>query len=237
MVIDVSGSMMEEDYLPNRLEVAKTTAQNFVRLRQNDRISVVIFATTAALLCPPTFDMTAVEQFIGAIHRDIIASGSTAIGDGLALAVKHLKESEAKSRVVVLLTDGDNNAGVLSPEQAAEIAQALGIRVYTIGMTRGTARMNALGIFGNQAMSAQALGVSEEVLKDVAARTGGRYFRASSEQGLRQIYTEIDRLEKSEIEVRQTSDYDERFYLFWFPALALLGMEFLLKAFWLRRLP
>lgn len=237
MVLDVSGSMQEDDYYPNRLEAAKVAAQTFVQNRKTDRISVVVFATSAALLCPPTLDMAAVNQFLGAIHRDMITSESTAVGDGLGLAVKQLKESDAKSKVVILLTDGDSNSGKLTPAQAAEAAKALGIRVYTIGMTRGNAGAGQLGLFGGAPFAQQALGISEDVLENIAKMTGGQYFRASNEQSLRQIYLEIDKLEKTEIEVQQTADYDERFYIFWLPALVLLGLEFLLKAFWLRRLP
>jgi Ca-activated chloride channel family protein len=238
LVLDVSGSMLEDDYLPSRLEAAKVAAQAFVKARTTDRISVIVFATSAALLCPPTLDMAAAEQFIGAIHRDMIASGSTAVGDGLGLAVSKLKDSPAKSRVAIVLTDGDSNSGKITPEQAAETAEALKVRVYTIGLTRGNAGGAAMGgLLGGQAFAPPSAGFNEEILKNIAERTGGKYFRASNERSLRQIYQEIDALEKTEIEVQQTADYDERFYLFWLPALLLLGIEFLLKAFWLRRLP
>lgn len=237
MVIDVSGSMMEEDYYPNRLEAAKEAAISFVRMRETDRVSVVIFGAVAALLAPPTLDMPAVEQFIASIQREIIDGSATAIGDGLGLAVTKLKDSPAKSRVVILLTDGDNNSGRLSPEQAAAAAKAHGIKVYTIGVTRGTRGRQGLNLFGAAPFSSQMLGLSEEVLKGIAESTGGKYFRASNESTLKSIYTEIDRLEKSEIEVTRNTDFDERFHFFWFPALALLALEFLLRALVLRRLP
>ncbi|MBI1290341.1 VWA domain-containing protein [bacterium] len=237
LVLDVSGSMMEDDYVPNRLEAAKAAAQAFVKARATDRVSVIVFATSAALLCPPTLDMAAAEQFIGSIHRDMIANGSTAVGDGLGLAVSKLKDSKAKSRVAIVLTDGDSNSGRLTPEQAAETAEALKVRVYTIGLTRGNSSAPQMGLLGGPMFAPPSAGFNEELLKNIAERTGGKYFRANNERSLRQIYQEIDALEKTEIEVKQTADYDERFFYFWLPALALLGLEFLLKAFWLRRLP
>lgn len=236
MVMDVSGSMQDTDFFPNRLEAAKRAAITFVENRKTDRVSVILFATSAAVLCPPTLDMGAVKLFIDSIHDGIIQNNSTAVGDGLALGVKQLSEKEdevdvAQSRVVVLLTDGESNSGKLSPLQAAEIAKSLGVRVYTIGMGGGTAGP------GGTFRAPRSGGYNEESLRQIADMTGGLFFSANNEKKLEQIYREIDQLERSRIETNQTTDYNEQFMLFWFPALALLGLEFLLKALLLGRLP
>jgi Ca-activated chloride channel family protein len=236
LVLDVSGSMQEQDYPPNRLEAAKAAAISFIKGRTTDRISVVVFGVSAALLCPPTLDMNAAAQFVAAIHDQMINGSATAVGDGLALAVSKLKDSEAKSRVVILLTDGESNSGNISPTQAAEIARALDVRVYTIGMGRAGGGGGA-NLLGGLNFLPSGPGFNEDGLKEIARITGGRYFRSSNNDGLKEIYREIDQLEKTEIEVEETTDYDERFHYFWFPALLLLGLEFLLRAFWLRRLP
>lgn len=231
--IDVSGSMQETDYRPNRLEAAKQAAIDFVDGRETDRVSVVVFGESAALLCPPTLDMDAAQLFIQAISDGMVGNQATAVGDGLALAVRKLEDSTAKSRVAILLTDGENNSGQIDPLKAGEIAKALGVKVYTIGLGRG-GRGQQLPFLGTMMSNA---GFNESTLKQIAEITGGQYFRASDEKSLQEIYDQIDRMEKSEIEVEETADYNERFMLFWFPGLALIGLEFLLRAFWLRRLP
>jgi Ca-activated chloride channel family protein len=236
LVIDVSNSMQERDFRPNRLEAAKEAAIEFVSNRLTDRVSVIVFGEFAGTLCPPTLDMATAERFIGAIYDGIIPNNATAIGDGLGTAVKKMEDSPAKSRVAILLTDGENNTGELTPEQASETAKALGVRVYTIGVGRGASFARSripgfnLGIQGGQ-------GFDEETLKKIASETGGKYFHATDEKTLKSIYDEIDRMEKSEIEVDESADMNEQFSFFWFPALALLGLEFILRAFWLRRLP
>lgn len=224
--IDVSGSMRQKDYYPNRLEAAKRAAISFVDNRETDRISVIIFGVEAALLCPPTLDMEVVKMFIEAIQDGMINNQATAVGDGLAMALRKLEDSDAASRVVILLTDGESNSGEIQPLQAAEIAEALAVRVYTIGV-------------GSRSMfrGMTAPGFDEGTLQEIADLTGGRYFSATNEKQLEEIYMEIDRLEKSKIEVEESANYDERFMYFWFPGLILLAMEFLMRAFWLRRLP
>lgn len=235
LVLDVSGSMQEQDFRPNRLEAAKSAAIDFVRDRRTDRISVILFGEQAAILTPPTLDMRSVEMFIGAIFDGILPNNKTAIGEGLGLALKQLENSTAKSRVVVLLTDGENNAGTLTPAQAAEAARALGVRVYTIGMGGGGVTPRGMGNFFN--LPRGGSGFDPTAIIQIAEVTGGRYFHATDEQNLKKIYDEIDRMEKSEIEVDETADYSERFEYFWFPALILLALELLLRAFWLWRLP
>lgn len=234
MVLDVSGSMQDTDFRPSRLEAAKTAAIDFVRGRRTDRIGVVIFGSSAAILTPPTLDMAAVELFLSAIRDNIIMNNATALGEGLALGVRQIAGSEdeeelATSRVAILLTDGDNNSGKINPMQAAEIARSLGVRVYTIGI--GGTR------FGQGLSINRRSGFDEETLRDIADMTGGRYFHATNEESLQEIYREIDEMEKSEIEVDESADFDEQFLWFWIPGLGLLALEFLLKAFWIRRLP
>lgn len=233
LVIDVSNSMQERDFRPNRLEAAKQAAIDFVEDRKTDRVSVVVFGEYAGVLCPPTLDMATVERFISAIQDGIIGNSATAIGDGLATSVRKMEDSPAKSKVAILLTDGENNSGKLSPTQAAEVAEALGVRVYTIGVGRTFAPRGLPG----QLRIGGAPGFDEGTLREIAEMTGGKYYHATDEKKLKEIYDEIDQLEKSEIEVDETADFNEQFYYFWFPALVLLGLEFLLRALWLRRLP
>ncbi|MBI5153715.1 VWA domain-containing protein [Candidatus Poribacteria bacterium] len=229
LAIDVSGSMQFDDFRPNRLEAAKQVVQTFVEGRDSDRISLVVFATTAAVLCPPTFDRHAVSVFVSSIRDGMLDHDQTAVGMGLALAVDRLKDSEAKSKIAILLTDGENNAGSIAPMQAAEIAKALGVRVYTIGV--GTDTNFISPVLG------RSPSIDEESLQQIAELTGAKYYRATSATALEEIYKEIDRLEKTDIEVNEYDDYDERFLWFWTPALLLLGVEFLLKSVWLVRLP
>lgn len=234
MVIDVSGSMAAQDYHPDRITVAKEAAIDFVRNREADRVHVILFAVDAFLFTPPTLDMGTVEQFLESIYLGIIPSNGTAIGDALAIAVRELDKSDAESRVVVLMTDGENNSGRVQPLEAAEIARALGIPVYTIGVGRNPGPQRSFGGIG---LGARGLGFDETELMRMAEMTGGRYYRVTDEDGLRRVYQEVDEMVKSEVQVEETTDYDERFMLFWFPGLALIGLEFFLRAFWLRRLP
>ncbi|CAN5289471.1 VWA domain-containing protein [soil metagenome] len=230
LIIDVSNSMQERDYRPSRLEAAKRAATNFVRQRESDRVSVIVFGTQSAVLCPPTTDMNAAETLISAIEGGIVNGEGTAVGDGLALGVSKLKDSKLKSRVAILLTDGESNTGkIQQPMQAAEAAKALNVRVYTIGLERNAAA------YGGMLPPGSAIETTS--LKQIAELTGGKYFKASDEDSLNDIYGQIDKLEKSEIDVQESADFQERFMYFWYPALALLLLEFLLRAFWLRRLP
>lgn len=238
LVIDVSGSMQALDLKPNRLEAAKKAAADFVAQRESDRVSLVVFAQEFAVLCPPTLDLDAVHTFISSIQEGIISDVRTGIGMGLAQGVRLLKDSTAKSRVVILLTDGVNNTGKIQPIQAAEAARNLGIRVYTIGVGgRGPARIPARDNFGRQVIRLIDADVDESTLTEVATMTGGRYFRADSADTLLEIYREINALERSSLSVEQSTDFDEKFFLLWLPGLALLGLELLARALVLRRLP
>lgn len=237
--LDISGSMDLPDFPPNRLEAAKTVIREFVEGRENDRLSVVVFGSTAAVLVPPTFDRHAIGNFIDTISSSLFAQDKreTAIGMGLALAVDKLAESDAKSKVVILLTDGENNAGRIEPLQAAKAARALGVRVYTIGVGSNSVIQVPSNIFGQTVTRPIEATLDDETLQKIADLTGGRYFRASNTDALREIYSEIDRMEKTEIEMNEYDDYDERFMMLWLPGLMLIGLEFLLRAFWLARLP
>ena len=229
LVMDVSLSMQQDDFRPNRLEVAKKVMREFIAGRETDRFSLIVFATTAAVLTPPTFDRAALNDFIDIINQGIITDDSTAIGMGMALAVDRLKDSDARSRVVILLSDGENNAGNITPRPAAEIAKTLGVRAYTIGV--GTLDVGWL------ASRRGATPLDETDLREIADITGGKYFRATSEEALRDIYAAIDQLERTEIEVTEYADYEERFMWFWGPALLLLGLELLVRGLVLVRLP
>ncbi len=226
LVMDLSSSMLARDFKPDRLEVSKRVAAEFVDKRPYDRIGIVAFAGEAFLQCPLTTDHRVVKQLLEALACGMLEDG-TAIGMGLATAVNHLKDSEAKSKVIILLTDGVNNAGYIQPEMAAAIARTYDIRVYTIGvgsqgeaMTPVSRRSDGTYIFGLARVE-----IDEALLRRIAGETGGRYFRATTETALERVYEEIDRLEKTEIEVTTLRRRTEAFYSFAALALALLVLE------------
>ncbi len=240
LVLDISETMDLPDFEPDRLEVAKDVLLDFVEDRPTDRLSVVVFGTDAYVLVPPTFDRAAIETFLGSIDSRTLPREQrmTAIGLGLARAVEKLKDSTAESRVVILLTDGENTAGNIEPLQAAEAARALGIRVYTIGVgSNQTLRIPVRNMFGMTEFKSVTVTLDEETLGEIAEMTGGRYYRATDEDALRDIYGEIDRLERTEIETNEFDDFNERFMWLWTPALFLLLGEFFLRGVWLIRLP
>ena len=222
LVLDVSESMLAEDFRPNRLEASKRVAMNFVDRRPNDRFSVTIFAGEAFSPCPLTTDQRIVKEIIAGIRHGVIRD-NTAIGDGLATAINRLKDSPAESKVIILLTDGENNAGYIQPMVAAEIAQTLGIRLYTIG--------------AGAAWQFDESPVDETLLTEMARITGGRYFRAQDAQALEQIYAEIDRLETTEIETTTLQETSEAFRGFAWAALALISLGLLLQFTVLRTIP
>jgi Ca-activated chloride channel family protein len=228
MSLDISSSMLARDFEPDRLEAAKDVATQFITGRPEDKIGLVIFSGESFTQCPLTTDHAVLINLFKDIHSGMIEDG-TAIGLGLANAVNRLKDSEAKSRVVILLTDGDNNRGEIAPLTAAELAKSFGIRVYTIGIgTRGTAPYPVQTAFGIS-MRNMPVKFDESVLKEIAEMTGGQYFRATDNNKLKAIYAEIDQLEKSKIEVKQYSTKSEEFLLF-----AMLGALFLLLEIALR---
>ena len=232
MAIDVSGSMLAKDLKPNRMEALKDVASNFVENRPNDRIGIVVYASEAYTKTPVTSDKAVVLEAIKSIKYDNILQDGTGIGMGLTTAVNRLKDSKAKSRVIILLTDGVNNAGFIEPETASEITKEYGIKVYTIGIgTNGMAMFPYAYAPGGNGFLYQMMKVEidENLLKTIARNTGGKYFRATSNDKLKNIYDEINKLETSKIEELKFYDYDEKFRPFVILAGLLLLIEILLR--------
>lgn len=225
LVMDVSTSMLAQDFTPNRLEASKAVAQRFVAERPFDRIGVTAFATDAFTLTPLTLDKRVVGTMLGGLSTGRTRS-STAIGMGLASAVNGLRDSDAPSKVVILLTDGMNTSGFIEPRDAADIAEEFGIRVYTIGVgTNGTAPSPTTLANGRVVLRRARVQIDEQLLREIAQQTGGQYFRATDDASLAQIYAEIDRLEKMPVEVSVSQRYDDLYSHFLMAAalLALLG--------------
>ncbi|MBR6491050.1 MAG: VWA domain-containing protein [Bacteroidales bacterium] len=237
MTMDVSGSMLAEDFKPNRLEAAKKVGAKFVDGRPNDRIGLVVFASESYTQCPMTTDHKVLNQLMSEIKTGIIEDG-TAIGDGLSIAISRLKDSDAISKVIILLTDGVNNTGSIDPISAAEIAKMFGLRVYTIGVgTNGTAPYPVQDFFGNKRYQQVEVNIDEDMLKQIANMTGAQYFRATDNSSLDKIYNEIDKMEKSRIEVYEFERKTEEFFPFAAIALGLLALVFLMRTFVLRIFP
>ena len=229
LIMDISSSMLAQDFKPDRLEVSKTVAKEFIDKRIHDRIGLVVFAGESFTQCPLTTDHRVLKDFLGGLECGLLEDG-TAIGMGLASAVNRLKNSESKSKVVILLTDGVNNSGYIKPLTAAEIAQELDTKVYTIGVgTRGQAlspvsrRSDGRYIFGMANVE-----IDERLLTQIADMTGGMYYRATDEESLGAIYEEIDQLEKTVMEVTTFKRYSEEFRFFLISALSLLVLDVLL---------
>ncbi len=230
MALDISTSMLARDLKPNRLEALKEVATDFVAQRAMDRLGLVIYAGEAYSPVPLTTDQSLLSQQISALHHEML-EGGTAIGMGLSTAVNRLVESTAKSKVIILLTDGENNGGMVDPVQAAELAASLGIKVYTIGL--GTNGMASTPVMkdprGNLIYQPRPVTIDEELLQRIASITGGQYFRATDNESLVQIYDSIDQLEKSKIEGFEFYRYTEHFSIFLYLALACIGLELLLN--------
>ncbi len=237
LAIDISTSMLAEDLQPNRLEAAKAVATDFVNGRRNDRIGLVAFAGEAFTQAPLTLDYRVVTMLLGELDPSMIEDG-TAVGMGLATAVKRLEASDADSKVIVLLTDGRSNRGEIGPLTAAQMAEALGVRVYTIGAgSRGTARVPVDDPFRGRVYATMRVDIDEESLRQIAELTGGRYFRATDTESLASIWEEIDELERTEIEVENFTRFEERFPVVLSIGLVLLLLEVGLAQTVLRRLP
>lgn len=237
LAMDISGSMLAQDFKPNRIEASKSIASEFVADRQGDRLSIVAFAGESFTQCPLTSDRGAVQTALAHLRSGVIDDG-TAIGNGLATAINRLRESSSKSKIVVLLTDGVNNSGSMSPRMAADIAKELGIKVYTIGVgRRGMAPTPIMDPFGNVSLAMVNVEIDEELLREVSSITGGRYFRAENAEALTNIYSEIDKMEKSKVEVTDYISYEELYlgWLLW--GLVLLLAELFVNRIVLNRLP
>ncbi len=236
MTLDISGSMLAQDFKPDRLEAAKKVATQFISGRPNDRIGLVIFSGESFTQCPLTTDHTALINLFNSVHSGMIEDG-TAIGLGLANAVSRIKDSDAISKVIILLTDGVNNRGSIDPMTAAEIAKTFGIRVYTIGVgSRGTAPYPVQTPFGIQYQEMETQ-IDEDLLKKIAEMTDGLYFRATDNDNLKKVYEEIDQLEKSKISVQEHHKKSEEYLKFAIAAALLLLLEILLRYSVLRNLP
>ena len=236
LAMDISSSMLAQDLKPNRLEASKDVAASFINGRPNDNIGLVVFAAESFTQCPLTTDHTVLLNLFKDIQPGIIQDG-TAIGLGLANAVSRIKDSQAKSKVIILLTDGVNNAGEIAPVTAAEIAKTFGIRVYSIGVgTQGMAPYPFQTAFGVQYQDIP-VEIDEATLKQVAATTGGQYFRATDNASLKEIYSEIDKMEKTKISVQQYSKKQEEYKNWALLLFALLLVEILLRNTLLRNIP
>ncbi|MFT5078776.1 vWA domain-containing protein [Patiriisocius sp. Uisw_047] len=231
MAIDVSASMLARDLKPDRLQALKLVAARFINSRPNDRIGLVEYAGESYTKTPLTSDKTVVLSSLNSIEYNSIIEGGTAIGMGLATAVNRLKESTAKSKVIILLTDGENNSGFIDPKIASELAVEFGIKVYTIGLGTNGMASSPIGIdqngrfrYGNQPVK-----IDEALLKEIAKTTGGKYFRATNNTKLNEIYEEINKLEKTDIEEFKYTSYEEQFRPWAIFGLCILGFELLLR--------
>jgi Ca-activated chloride channel family protein len=234
--LDISPSMLAEDLRPNRIEAAKKVALEFIESRPNDRIGLVVFSGESFTQCPLTSDHSVLKNLIGNLESGMLADG-TAIGEGLATAVNRIRGSKAKSKVIILLTDGVNNVGAIAPQTAGEIAKAFGIRVYTVGVgSMGVAPYPFKTPFGIQYQNMEVQ-IDEPVLRSIAAETGGKYFRATSTSRLREVYADIDKMEKTKVDVLEFRRRSEEFYPLALIAILLLGLEIILRQTLLRTLP
>ena len=241
MALDTSGSMQALDFIKNekrdtRLAMVKDVVSKFIENRTNDRMGMVIFGSEAYTQCPLTLDQNILQSFLSKLDIGM-AGDSTAIGSAVGIAVKRLKDLKSDSKLIILLTDGRNNAGNLAPLQAAQTAKAFGIKIHTIGVgTRGKAPFLVNSIFGQRYVY-QEVDIDEVTLKEIAKITGGQYFRATDLESLESIYKQIDKMEKSEVKVFDHSEYTELFHYFLIPAILFLLFEIIVSNTLLRRLP
>jgi len=234
LALDVSGSMSAEDYVINgqrisRLDIIKSTVENFIKQRKDDRLGLIVFGSQAYTVCPLTTDHEWLLENLRQIRIGLIED-ATAIGSGIATSLLRLKKSKAKTRIIVLLTDGVNNSGKIQPLDAAKMAQAMGIKVYTIGAgTTGIVPFPVVDEFGNKHYEQAQFDLDEDTLKKIADMTGAEYFRAADTESLRHIYAQIDKLEKTKIEDKGFKQYDPLFWYFVGTALGLLALELTLN--------
>lgn len=229
IAMDISASMLAKDFKPDRLEASKEVAVEFIDARPNDRIGLVIFSGESFTQCPLTSDHEVLKNLFSGIKTGMIADG-TAIGMGLATAVNRVKDSKAKSKVVILLTDGVNNQGSVAPLTAADIAKAFGVRVYTIGLGSNGMALSPVAILpnGQYQFDYTEVRIDEETMRQISAMTGGKYFRATGKDKLREVYKEIDKLEKTKFEEKSFTNKEERFWPFAIAAALLLALEFIM---------
>jgi len=238
LTLDISGSMQAEDFKPhNRLYAAKEVIREFIRGRSSDRVGLVVFAKESVTQCPLTNDYSVLETFLNQVEIGQIEDG-TAIGLGLAASVNRLRYTPGKSKIIILLTDGNNNAGQIEPLTAAELASILGIKIYTIGAGRpGESYFNAQDPVTGRSVLYRLPELDEKILREIARQTGGEYFRAKDEEALASIYKQIDEMEKSKIKVKEYTQYAELFPYFLWAGLGLILIETILNQTILRKLP
>ena len=237
LCMDVSGSMLAQDFLPNRLEAMKQVAVEFVEKRPTDRIGLVVFAGESFTVCPITTDRNMLKSHILGAQSSFLADG-TAIGDGLSTSVERLRGSKAKSRVIILLTDGENQGGLIDPLTAKEIAKSDGVKVYTVGMgTEGYASAPMQNETGQVTIQRQKVNIDEPLLRQIAGETGGLYFRARDNTSLQNIYTEIDKLEKTKVDISVLKRYTEQFLPFAIAAAIFILLELVLRYTIFRKFP
>lgn len=238
LAVDVSTSMLAKDFIPDRLSVAKEVASEFISDRTGDRIGIVVFAGESFTQSPLTTDQSSLQTMLGRITSGVIEDG-TAIGNGLATSINRLRESDSKSKVVILLTDGVNNRGEISPLTAAKIAKDMGIKVYTIGIGKhGTAPYPVFDERGREVdVVNMKVEIDEKMLRNIASQTGGEYFRATDKKTLEAIYEQINTLEKSRVEVENRTTLHEEYLVFVLWALAALLLEFIINRIVLKRIP
>ncbi len=237
IALDISSSMLARDFKPDRLEAAKKIAAKFINGRESDNMGLVVFAGEAFTGVPMTTDRAALTNYVNALNREMLEDG-TAIGDGLATSINRIKDGKAKSKSIILLTDGSNNTGIVAPLTAAEIAHKMGIKVYTIGIgTNGTAPYPQINMFGRVEYVPMPVVIDEATLKQIADITGGKYFRATGNKVLSEIFEEIDKLEKTELDVRHFSHTEDNYLPRALLALGLFTLEMILRKTWLRTIP
>jgi Ca-activated chloride channel family protein len=236
LVLDISGSMLAEDFKPNRLDAAKNVMSDFIKGRTSDKIGLVVFAREAFTQCPLTIDYSVLQNLLNDIESGMIEDG-TAIGNAIANGVNRLKESEAESKVMILATDGVNNAGEVDPRTAAQIAQKFDIRIYTIGIgSKGKAPYPFKTPFGTRYQNVP-VEIDEKLLTEIANETGGNYYRATDNKKLNEIYEEINKLEKTEVEVTSYKRANEKFYGWLGLGLLLIMVELTVSRTYLKNLP
>ena len=236
LCLDISGSMLAQDFTPNRMEAAKNVASDFIDSRPADRIGLVIFSGESFTMCPLTSDRAVLKSQLYNVHSGLLEDG-TAIGSGLATGVDRLRSSPSKSKVIILLTDGENNGGLIDPNTAKEIAKSVGVRVYTVGVgTEGFAPV-PVQTSGGVVMQKEKVSIDEKLLSQIAQETGGKYFRATDNESLKNIYTDIDKLEKSKVEITALRRYSEQFYPFALAAALFLFLELVLRSTLFKKFP
>lgn len=237
IALDISGSMLARDFDPNRLEAAKDVASKFIQSRNSDNIGLVIFAGESLTGVPMTGDCAQLINYISTINVGMLEDG-TAIGDGIATSLNRIKDGKAKSRSIILITDGSNNCGTVTPLTAADVAKEMGVKIYTIGVgTNGKADFPAYDQFGRLVYTPQEVVIDEATLQNIADATGGKYFRATDNDVLADIFTEIDALEKTQMNIRSFSHTEDNYMLWAWLAFGLFALEIVLRKVFLRPIP